>query len=179
MNYGRISSRMRARREELGLSMREVAHRVGTSASTVRAWENGDIESIKTTKLRAIAGALDISVEDLLGLEETYVPIPGLRPVPVAMRGDVSIVIKDQAMINARIYPRDEVFIQSQADVEDGELAAVQYEGEVIIRRLYHYPDRIELRAENPIFETIDLEGDDRHKIKIIGKAVSLLGDLK
>lgn len=179
MNYGQIGLIMRARREELGMSMRELAKKVGTSPSTVRAWELGDIESLKTTKLKAIAAALDMSVERLLGLEEHYVPIPGLRPVPIAERGDLSIIIKDQAMINARIYPRDEVFIRSQSNVNDGELAAVQYEGEVIIRRIYHYPDRLELRAENPIFDTIRLEGPDRVKAKIIGKAVSLLGDLK
>lgn len=179
MNYGQIATLMRTRREELGLSMRELAKKVGTSPSTVRAWENGDIESIKTTKLKAIADALDTSVEYLLGLQETYVPLPGLRPVVGVAKGDLSVIVKDQAMINARIYPRDEVFIDSQAVMESGDLTAVYYNDETIIRRVYQYPGRLELRSENPIFETINIEGDDLVKIKIIGKAVALLGELK
>lgn len=179
MDYGKIGLTMKARREELGLSLAEVGSRCNASASVVRGWENGDIKSLKTTKLKAIADALDTTVEHLLGLQETFVPLPGLRPVADRRKGDLSVIIKDQAMINARIYPRDEVFIDSQAMLENGDLAAVYYNEEIIIRRIYHYPGRLELRSENPIFATIDVEGEDLTKTKVIGKAVYLVGELK
>ena len=179
MDYGKIGLRMKQRREELDLTLTEVGKRTGNSASVVSRWENGDIKSLKTTKLRDIAEALDTSVEYLLGLHETFTPLPGLRPVANTQKGDLSVIVKDQAMINARIYPTDEVFIDSQAILASGDLAAVYYNDEIIIRRIYHYPGRIELRSENPIFETINIEGKELTKIKIIGKAIALLGVLK
>ena len=51
MNYESIGTRMKYQREALGLTLAEVGKRVGTSASVVLRWENGDIASLKTTVL--------------------------------------------------------------------------------------------------------------------------------
>ena len=58
-------------------------------------------------------------------------------------------------MINARIFDGDYVFIREQAEVENGEIAAVWMDNTVTLKRFYRYDEYIELRAENPMFKPI------------------------
>jgi transcriptional regulator with XRE-family HTH domain len=63
---GRIGPRVRARRVELGMSVRELARRIDVSASFVSLVESGRCAPSVTT-LRALASELDISAAALLG----------------------------------------------------------------------------------------------------------------
>lgn len=55
------------RRSELGLTLEEVARRVGVSRSTVLRWETGAIKDLGRDKIAALAAALHVSPEYLLG----------------------------------------------------------------------------------------------------------------
>ena len=178
MDFERIGLRMRNRREELGLTLAEVGDRLGTSASVVLRWERGDIKSLKTTKLCDIAKALNMTVEELLGVQEVYVPMPGLLHVDET-EGDVGIIAEDASMLNARIWPGDTVFIKEKILVEDGSIAACLFKEKLLIRRIYRYEGRIELRSENPMFPTISIEGNDLLAFKVIGKAIGIWGEVK
>lgn len=61
----RIGPRIRARRLELGMSMRDLARRLGVSPSFVSRLENGRCPPSVGT-LRALTSELDISASDLL-----------------------------------------------------------------------------------------------------------------
>lgn len=178
MDFEKIGLRMKIRREELGLTLAEMGKRVDTSASTILGWERGDIKSLKTTKLSDIAKALNMTVEELLGVQEVYVPIPGILHVDET-EGDVGVIAEDTSMLNARIWPGDTVFIREKILVENGSIAVCLYKEKLLIRRIYRYEGRIELRSENPMFPTISIEGNDLLDFKIVGKAIGIWGEIK
>lgn len=61
---------IRSRRSELGLTLEEVARRVGVSRATVLRWETGSIKNLGRDKIAALAAALHVSPEYLLGWTE-------------------------------------------------------------------------------------------------------------
>ena len=95
------------------------------------------------------------------------------------IRADFALRCKGSSMINARIFDGDIVFIRQQPDVENGEIAAVLIENEATLKRVYKYPTRIELRAENPTFPALNYENDELDKVKIIGKAVAFISTVR
>lgn len=56
-----IKDVIRQRRLEKGLTMKELAIKVGVSEATVSRWESGDIATMKQTKIGALSKALGIS----------------------------------------------------------------------------------------------------------------------
>lgn len=63
--YPQIGERLRDRRHELGLSLRELSGRLGVSASLISQIERGRANPSVST-LYALVGALDVSLDDLL-----------------------------------------------------------------------------------------------------------------
>lgn len=51
---------MKFRRQELGLTQKEVAARVGVTEATVSRWESGDIKNMKRENIATLARVLDI-----------------------------------------------------------------------------------------------------------------------
>lgn len=64
-----VKNIIRRRREELGLTMKEVADRVGVSEGTISRWESGDIQNMKRDKIASLASALDVSPAVIMGWE--------------------------------------------------------------------------------------------------------------
>lgn len=85
------------------------------------------------------------------------------------IQADFALKVKGDSMINARIYENDIVFIRSQPDVEDGEIAVVLIGEEATLKRVYKMGGKIILRAENPAFDPIELDGTE--DVRILGKA--------
>ena len=52
-----LSEKIKTRRQELGLTLRQVAEAVGVNQSTVKRWEDGDIRSLKLSVLPALSCA--------------------------------------------------------------------------------------------------------------------------
>ena len=77
-----------------------------------------------------------------------------------------------------KIHDGDLVAIRSQPTVENGEVAAVRIEGEATLKRVYLHSNFIELRAENPAFESIILIREEMNTVTIEGKAVGLCRDI-
>lgn len=57
---------LRSQREKLGLTMKDVAQKVGVSEGTISRWESGNIENMRRDKIVKLAGALEISPMVLL-----------------------------------------------------------------------------------------------------------------
>ena len=55
------------RRQELGLTMKDVATFVGVSEGTVSRWESGDIDQMKRSRIERLAECLQISPLVILG----------------------------------------------------------------------------------------------------------------
>lgn len=63
------------RRKELNLTLEDVARRVGVSRGTVQRWEKGVLQNPGRDKIAALAAALQVSPEYLLGWTDD----PGLK----------------------------------------------------------------------------------------------------
>lgn len=66
-----IRQRIKQRRTELGLTLQEVADRVGVQNSTIHRYEAGEIEKIKIPVVKSIANALNVSSSWLLGIADS------------------------------------------------------------------------------------------------------------
>ena len=62
-----IGQRIRTKRKEMGMSVDELAARLGKDRSTVYRYEKGDIENLPLDVLEPIANALDTTPAALMG----------------------------------------------------------------------------------------------------------------
>lgn len=68
-----MAQRIKALRQEKGLTLEQVAKVVGVGRSTVRKWETGMIANMKRDKIASLAKALGTTPEYLMGWEEKKV----------------------------------------------------------------------------------------------------------
>lgn len=122
---------------------------------------------IKTKKFRMIG---DIACGEPIYAEEEYETYVEAN---ADIHADFCVTARGDSMINARIFDGDVVFIRKQPDVENGEIAAVVIGDTVTLKRVYKYPNRLELRPENPTHRVQNYEGEELANIRIIGKAVA------
>lgn len=87
------------------------------------------------------------------------------------------LVVRGDSM-EPRIHDGDLVAIRSQPEVENGEIAAVRIDGEATLKHVYLHDSFIELRPENPAFNSIILSREDMNNVVIEGKAVGLCRDI-
>ena len=97
--------------------------------------------------------------------------IDGQVDAPEDIRCDFALNCKGDSMIGAGIHDGDVVYIRIQPEVETGEIAAVRIGEEATLKRVYLHPDYIELRPENPAFESIIRRRDEMNDVHIEGKA--------
>lgn len=93
--------------------------------------------------------------------------------VPENIQCDFTLKCKGGSMINARIYDGDIVYIRSQKEVENGEIAAVRVDDEATLKRVYYNGQRIILRACNPLYQDMEFEGEALNNIQVLGKAIA------
>lgn len=61
---------MKIRRQELGLTQKEVADRVGVTEATVSRWESGDIKNMRRDRIAALARVIDVPPAVLMDWED-------------------------------------------------------------------------------------------------------------
>lgn len=83
-----LGARIKARREELDMTLEQVGKLVGVGKSTVRKWETGMIENMRQDKIAALANALQVTPGYLMGWEDAPggAAIPGTSPLPTFVR---------------------------------------------------------------------------------------------
>lgn len=62
-----ISKRIKSRREELGMSVEDLAKKINKNKATVYRYENGDIGKMPYDILKPLSDALNVSISYLLG----------------------------------------------------------------------------------------------------------------
>lgn len=99
---------------------------------------------------------------------------------PNDIKADIVFRCVGDSMINARIFDGDAVFVRTQPEVEQGQIAVVRIGDEYTLKRVYVYEDYVELRAENPMHRAITLRGEDLQddNFEIVGLAVAFLSSL-
>lgn len=97
--------------------------------------------------------------------------------VPSRWHSTFTLTCKGDSM-EPRIHDGDLVAIRSQPEVEQGEIAAVLIGDEATLKHVYLHENFIELRPENPAFESIILTKEEMNTVVIEGKAVGLCRDI-
>ena len=191
-----FSTRLRKLRQEKGLSQQQLSGLIGISKSSINMYERGEREPGIDT-LKSIASFFNINLDFLLGnTGESRKGIPLLGEIacgqPIfahqenqllsgAPKGaDFCLIAKGDSMIGARIMDGDLVFIRSQQQVENGEIAAVIIEDSATLKRVYYYPaeQKLALNAENPQYPPLIYIGEELERIKILGKAIGFQSKL-
>ena len=183
MNDMSMNEKIRYLRKLNGLTLEEVGSAVGVGKSTVRKWENGDIENMRRDKIASLAAALHTTPAYLMGWEEdesaassspNAVKIPVLGrvaaglpitavenildyeeiPHSLAATGEfVALQIKGQSM-EPRIYEGDIVIVRVQPTAETGDLAVVIVNGdEATVKKIKILPEGILLQPFNPAYQ--------------------------
>ena len=173
-----LSSRIRQRREQLGLSQEELAARMGyRSKSSITKLEKG-INDLPRAKLEELAAALDTTPAWLMGLVDLPFPPPGFEPlpemvrvplvgsiacgtpitaeqniecyigVPAAWHADFALTCHGNSMAPT-ICDGDIVCIRRQPEVEQGEIAAVRIGEEATLKHFHRQGETVMLLADN------------------------------
>lgn len=96
------------------------------------------------------------------------------------LKADFCLRCQGDSMINARINDGDIVFIKAQPIVETGEIAAVIIDDEATLKRVYYYKEKnlLELRAENPKYQSLIYSDTELDQVQILGKAIAFQSDV-
>ena len=197
-----LSSRIRQRREQLGLSQEELAARMGyRSKSSSTKLEKG-INDLPRAKLEELAAALDTTPAWLMGLVDLPFPPPGFEPlpemvrvplvgsiacgtpitaeqniecyigVPAAWHADFALTCHGNSMAPT-ICDGDIVCIRRQPEVEQGEIAAVRIGEEATLKHFHRQGETVMLLADNTaVCPPMVFAGPQLEEIQIEGRAV-------
>ena len=197
-----LSSRIRQRREQLGLSQEELAARMGyRSKSSITKLEKG-INDLPRAKLEELAAALDTTPAWLMGLVDLPFPPPGFEPlpemvrvplvgsiacgtpitaeqniecyigVPAAWHADFALTCHGSSMAPT-ICDGDIVCIRRQPEVEQGEIAAVRIGEEATLKHFHRQGETVMLLADDTaVCPPMVFAGPQLEEIQIEGRAV-------
>ena len=179
-----VAKFIKDRRTELDLTMKQVAERVGVSEGTVSRWESGDISNMKRDKIYSLAKVLRISPLIILGYDDSVeqvapynptkrIPIYGSVAAGLPMFAEENIEgytytdlnhggeyfalrVHGDSMTAARIYDGDLLIVRKQEEVENGQLAVVNVDGDTAtVKQFYRNGNIITLmpRSLNPVHQ--------------------------
>jgi len=149
-----FSQRLKKAREERGMTLAELADRIGRTEATVQRYESGNIKNLKNDTIEALARALNVSPVYLMGWDDkpNVSKVTELVDIPVLGKiacGDPITAIEN--VVDYRTVPKNNipdhgdlffleaigdsmepkipdgafVLCRKQEDVENGEIAAV------------------------------------------------------
>lgn len=96
------------------------------------------------------------------------------------INADFCLKAKGDSMIGARILDGDIVFIKKMSIVDNGDIAAVAVDDEVLLKRFEYAREEniLALHSENPRYKTIRYTGEQLDHIRVLGKAVAFQSDI-
>lgn len=196
-----VGHRMKERRKALGMSAETLAARLGLSAATIYRYEKGDIEKLPGNLLEPLASILSTTPADLMGWESPYQGMEGILPVirkKIPLLGEIAagqpifaqedyntsvtcnedvpcdfaLRVKGDSM-NPRLFDNDVVFIRSQPDVHDGQIAAVMVDDSATLKHVYHIAGGVQLVSDNADYAPMTFTAHNSESISILGLAVA------
>ena len=110
------------------------------------------------------AGGLEEAVEDPDG----YLPVDARGTAP----GDLfALRVRGESMTGVGIMPGDLVIVRRQPSAENGDIVVALVENDATVKTFRTRGQRVELRAENPAFDSIVL---DSGTVAILGKVIEV-----
>lgn len=109
--------------------------------------------------------------------------IQNIVSCPDDIRADFCLRCHGDSMINARIFDGDIVYVHAQPEVENGEIAAVEIldgeESAATLKRFYRSGNTVTLMPENPQYAPLVYVGDEINNLKVDGKAVYFVSEIR
>lgn len=199
-----LKDRIHAERKRAGLTLEEVAQKVGVSRQTIHRYESGIISNIPSENIEKMAETFGITPSQLMGWDtepdlkniSNILPITG-KPLPIVgtiaagkpilaeeniegyatpadeINADFALRVKGDSMEGVPILEGDIVFIRSQPEVANGEIAAVLIDNEATLKRFYNNGDSIMLVSENPKYPPFIYTEKNCDDFRVLGKAVA------
>lgn len=190
-----VGEQIKKYRLQKRMTQKELGLKIGVKHNTVSSYESGTNEPEQDIMFK-IAEALDLNINDLFpSTKDRYVPVGiDIIMLPVVGRiscGDGVLTFEDiegyeptpkewltsgeyfylrakgDSMTGARIYDGDLLLIRQQAEVENGEIAAVIINDGAVLKKVYINGDQLVLHSENPAYSPIFCPGAEA---RIIGK---------
>ena len=129
-----------------------------------------------TTKQYKVLGSVACG-EPIFMAEQMDVTVDA-ENIPAA---DYVLTAKGDSMINIGIHDGDLVFVHSQPMVENGQVAVVAIGDEATLKRFYYYQEKdlMILKPENPSCRDIIKTGKELEDVRVLGRAVKFLTDVR
>ena len=197
-----FGNRLHEARKRSGLTLEELAKKVGKTKSTVQRYESGEVSRLDNSLIVDIADAVGVSPVYLMGWTNesanNSVLIPVLGSIacgePITAEENVNeyretlkssipsgnlfyLRAKGDSM-SPKIPDGSYVLVREQSDVENGEIGAVLLNGdeEATLKRVRKLGDSVLLESINEDYPPYLITDDN--PARIIGKAVKLEVDL-
>lgn len=199
-----LSTILKSRRKELGLTLAQIADEMGVAEATVQRWESGNIKTIRHEKIGKLADILKVSPAALMGwsdnstfgLPYNILPMPRMRewkvlggtacgdPLYMDLDGETVLAPEDidadfvfRCVGDSMIGARildGDIVFVKSGNVDNGQIAVVRIGEEYTLKRVYRGEDYLELRAENPAYPPKIIRGAQENA-EIVGRAVHFL----
>ena len=192
-----IGKNIKYLRKQAGYSQEQLARKLNINQASVSLWEsektNPDTKTlVQLSQIFNVPMDFFLSDEprrelDSIRVIRNAVPILGAIPcgklnisdqnpdgyadLPDGIRADFALRCQGDSMTPTFI-DGDLVLIRSQPEVETGQIAAVNIDGETTLKRVYRNPDGLHLVADNPRYQPIFVSADSDAQIIIHGLAV-------
>lgn len=163
-------------------ALEPLAKALDVTPSYLMGWNSSD--DVDLTKIKGIIPIKKLRRIPILGqiacgnpilAEENYIGY--FTADDKYLDSDFCLYARGDSMTGAEIDDGDLVFIKKQSDVDDGEIAAVLIDDEATLKRVYKIADKVQLRADNPNYPPIDLDGTQ--SVIILGRATHVLCPVK
>ncbi len=190
-------------RKERGLTQEKVAQYLNTVHSSYNRMENNDIDRISPEYLKKLSNLYNVSIDFLLGLEQTKkekgitIPVLGIIPagIPIEAIEDIidyeeisqelsrtgeffGLKVKGDSMA-PRIQNGDVVIVRKQEDCETGDVCVVMVNGfDATLKQVKKDYNGISLVPFNDEYKPMFYSNKDilELPVRIIGKVVELRG---
>lgn len=180
-----IGDRIRIKRNELGMTLLELANKIGVREATVQRYESGSIKNLKQSTISALSDALNVTPAYLMGWEDEdpsstppgviRVPVYGVIPAGIPMSA-IEEVLDYEEMPESRdtvgkeffalrlkgdsMFPNyldgDIVIFQRQDTCDSGKDCAVMVNGDdATFKRIERKTNGIMLKPLNPNYDTL------------------------
>lgn len=195
---------IKSKRLELGMTMKELAQKVGVSEGTISRWESGEISNMRRNVIVSLAKALNTTPAVLMGWTEpdpneargVRIPVLGrvVAGIPIEAITDIidyeeipaqmaksgtyfALQVKGRSM-EPTLHEGDVVIVRQQPEVENGEIAIVLVNGnDATVKEVKEGPDGLTLIGHNVGVYSPHFytrEQIQNLPIRIIGKVVEL-----
>ena len=185
-----LSDKMKTARLRKGLTLKQVAEKMGVSEATVQRWESGYIQTLKYERLLQLAdvlGTTPVYLADLEGdnFSTLAVKVTGNIPIygtiaagePLFMDENIidysittephperffGLKVKGLSMIGAGINDGAYVILKKQNTAENGQIVACRVNGdEATLKRFKRIGDNVILSPENSDYDPIIVSAKD------------------